>query len=96
MKIDLTQLVTESRNPASAQIDTLTTQEMLQVINQQDQLVALAVEKTLPQIAQAVDAIAAAFAQGGRLIYMAPVRLAVWVFWMPVSVRQPTAAIPTW
>lgn len=70
MKIDLTQLVTESRNPASAQIDTLTTQEMLQVINQQDQLVALAVEKTLPQIAQAVDAIAAAFAQGGRLIYM--------------------------
>ncbi|MBV7299485.1 N-acetylmuramic acid 6-phosphate etherase [Enterovibrio paralichthyis] len=70
MKIDLTQLVTESRNPASAQIDTLTTQEMLQVINQQDQLVALAVEKTLPQIAQAVDAVAAAFAQGGRLIYM--------------------------
>lgn len=70
MKIDLTQLVTESRNPASANIDTLTTQEMLQVINQQDQLVALAVEKTLPQIAQAVDAIAAAFAQGGRLIYM--------------------------
>ncbi|AMG29657.1 N-acetylmuramic acid 6-phosphate etherase [Grimontia hollisae] len=70
MKIDLTRLITESRNPASTQIDTLPTLEMLEVINQQDQLVALAVAQTLPQIALAVDAIAAAFAQGGRLIYM--------------------------
>lgn len=38
MKIDLTRLVTESRNPASEQIDTLSTLDMLQVINQQDQL----------------------------------------------------------
>lgn len=51
MNLDLTQLVTESRNPASADIDTLSTLEMLQVINHEDQLVALAVEKTLPQIA---------------------------------------------
>lgn len=43
MKIDLTRLVTESRNPASEQIDTLPTLDMLKVINQQDQLVALAV-----------------------------------------------------
>lgn len=70
MKIDLTRLVTESRNPASEQIDTLSTLDMLQVINQQDQLVALAVAQTLPQVAQAVEAITAAFAQGGRLIYM--------------------------
>ncbi|HIH0818508.1 TPA: N-acetylmuramic acid 6-phosphate etherase [Vibrio cholerae] len=70
MNIDLTRLVTESRNPASEQIDTLSTLDMLQVINQQDQLVALAVEQTLPQVAQAVEAITAAFAQGGRLIYM--------------------------
>ncbi|EKF9831301.1 N-acetylmuramic acid 6-phosphate etherase [Vibrio cholerae] len=70
MNIDLTRLVTESRNPASEQIDTLSTLDMLQVINQQDQLVALAVAQTLPQVAQAVEAITAAFAQGGRLIYM--------------------------
>ncbi len=70
MKIDLTRLVTESRNPASEQIDTLPTLDMLKVINQQDQLVALAVAQTLPQVAQAVEAIATAFAQGGRLIYM--------------------------
>ncbi|EOD9419100.1 N-acetylmuramic acid 6-phosphate etherase [Vibrio campbellii] len=70
MKIDLSRLVTESRNPASAEIDTLSTIEMLQVINQEDQKVALAVQAVLPQIAQTVDAITAAFASGGRLIYM--------------------------
>ncbi|TDE22311.1 N-acetylmuramic acid 6-phosphate etherase [Vibrio owensii] len=70
MKIDLSRLVTESRNPASAEIDTLSTIEMLQVINQEDQKVALAVQGVLPQIAQTVDAITAAFANGGRLIYM--------------------------
>ncbi|MBD1574915.1 MULTISPECIES: N-acetylmuramic acid 6-phosphate etherase [Vibrio] len=70
MKIDLTQLVTESRNPASANIDALNTVEMLAVINNEDKQVALAVEKTLPQIAQSVDLIATAFRQGGRLIYI--------------------------
>ncbi|MGR5111260.1 N-acetylmuramic acid 6-phosphate etherase [Vibrio jasicida] len=70
MKIDLSRLVTESRNPASAEIDTLSTIEMLQVINQEDQKVAIAVQAVLPQIAQTVDAITAAFANGGRLIYM--------------------------
>ncbi|MCP4956530.1 MAG: N-acetylmuramic acid 6-phosphate etherase [Photobacterium aquimaris] len=70
MKIDLTQLVTESRNYASQEIDTLSTIEILKVINDEDKKVALAVEHTLPAIAQTVDAIAAAFQNGGRLIYM--------------------------
>ncbi|HIF9277944.1 TPA: N-acetylmuramic acid 6-phosphate etherase [Photobacterium damselae] len=70
MKIDLSQLVTESRNQASNAIDTLSTLDMVTVINQEDQKVALAVEKTLPEVALAVDAIADAFMVGGRLIYM--------------------------
>ncbi|ARR51086.1 N-acetylmuramic acid 6-phosphate etherase [Photobacterium damselae subsp. damselae] len=70
MKIDLSQLVTESRNQASNAIDTLSTLDMVTVINQEDQKVALAVEKTLPEVALAVDAIADAFMAGGRLIYM--------------------------
>ncbi|MBD8513743.1 N-acetylmuramic acid 6-phosphate etherase [Photobacterium sp. CAU 1568] len=69
MKIDLNTLITESRNPASQTIDTLSTVDMLKVINDEDKQVALAVERTLPQVAQAVDAIAIAFQQGGRLIY---------------------------
>lgn len=70
MKIDLTSMITESRNLASADIDSLPTLDMLRVINREDQTVALAVEKTLPQVAQVVDAVAQAFRLGGRLIYM--------------------------
>lgn len=70
MKIDLTSMITESRNPASADIDSLPTLDMLRIINREDQTVALAVEKTLPQVAQLVDAVAQAFRLGGRLIYM--------------------------
>ncbi|MGF1728333.1 N-acetylmuramic acid 6-phosphate etherase [Photobacterium kasasachensis] len=69
MKIDLSKMVTESRNTASQHIDTLNTLDMLKVINDEDKKVALAVEQALPEIAQAVDVIAAAFQKGGRLIY---------------------------
>ncbi|WP_312241170.1 N-acetylmuramic acid 6-phosphate etherase [Pantoea sp.] len=69
MKIDLSKMITEGRNPASQNIDELSTEAMLRVINEEDKKVALAVEAILPQIAQTVDAISAAFQQGGRLIY---------------------------
>ena len=63
-------LLTEGRNPASEQIDRLPTLEMLQVINREDQTVALAVEHELANIARAVDEIAARFERGGRLFYI--------------------------
>ncbi|MDR0807175.1 MAG: N-acetylmuramic acid 6-phosphate etherase [Enterobacteriaceae bacterium] len=69
MNIDLSRLVTESRNSASEHIDQLSTIEMLTVINNEDKKVALAVEKELQHIASAVDVISQAFLQGGRLIY---------------------------
>lgn len=69
MKLDLSQMITEGRNPASQNIDELSTEAMLRVINDEDKKVALVVEAILPQIAAAVDAICAAFRAGGRLIY---------------------------
>lgn len=69
MQINLNKMITESRNPASAEIDTLSTMDVLTVINQEDKKVPLAVEAAIPQIAQVVDAVVRAFAQGGRLIY---------------------------
>lgn len=69
MAIDLSKMVTESRNPASENIDQLSTLDMLKVINQEDKKVPLAVECILPNIAQLVDKVAEAFHQGGRLIY---------------------------
>ena len=69
MKIDLSKLVTEKRNPNTINIDKVSTLEMVTMINNEDKLVALAVEKELSTIAKAVDVIAAAFEKGGRLIY---------------------------
>jgi N-acetylmuramic acid 6-phosphate etherase len=70
MSIDLSQLSTEQRNPATARIDSVSTLEMVRLINAEDQKVALAVERVLPEIAQAIDLIAAQFRQGGRLFYL--------------------------
>lgn len=69
MAIDLGHLVTESRNHHSEYIDTLSTLEMLKVINNEDKKVPFAVEATLPDIARLVDKVVTAFSQGGRLIY---------------------------
>jgi N-acetylmuramic acid 6-phosphate etherase len=63
-------LLTETRNPASANLDQLSTLDMLALINAEDAKVAAAVEAELGSIAQAVDAIAARFGEGGRLFYI--------------------------
>jgi N-acetylmuramic acid 6-phosphate etherase len=67
---ELAGLVTESRNPNSYDVDIMSTEEIVRLINQEDHLVAKAVEKEIPYIVQAVDIIAEAFRKGGRLIYI--------------------------
>ena len=68
--MDLAGLLTESRNPRTARIDTLPTSQMLQILNEEDATVAAAVAAQIPQIAAAVDAIAERMRQGGRLFYV--------------------------
>jgi N-acetylmuramic acid 6-phosphate etherase len=68
MTID--RLMTEQRNPSSANIDALPTEQMLRLINDEDRKVAEAVTAEIPNIARAVDAIAAAMENGGRLFYL--------------------------
>jgi N-acetylmuramic acid 6-phosphate etherase len=68
--MDLAALLTEQRNPASAQIDTVPTGEMLRVMNREDRKVAEAVEAEIPHIERAVDGIVEAFRNGGRLFYI--------------------------
>lgn len=67
---NLATLPTEARNPATEHIDELPTLDMLRVINDEDAAVTEAVAAVLPQIAQAIDAIAERFEQGGRLFYI--------------------------
>lgn len=62
--------VTEGLNPRTAHIDRADTLDIVRMINEEDRTVPLAVERELPQIAAAVDAIVAAMDAGGRLFYV--------------------------
>jgi len=66
----LEKLLTEQTNPASASIDTVSTEQMLRIINAEDRLVPEAVGLEIPHVARAVDAIVRAFEAGGRLFYI--------------------------
>ena len=68
--LELDKLATERRNSASMDIDSLSTLDMVRLINSEDKKTVQAVEKILPQIAQAVDLTAKALSAGGRLIYV--------------------------
>jgi N-acetylmuramic acid 6-phosphate etherase len=66
----LRKLLTEQTNRAAANLDQKSSLELSRIINAEDAKVAGAVKKALPQVACAIDEIAAALKRGGRLIYV--------------------------
>lgn len=60
---------TEQRNPASKNLDRMSSLEIVRLMNREDRKVAAAVSRQLPAIARAVDAVARRLGNGGRLIY---------------------------
>lgn len=66
----LAKMTTEGRNQNSLTLDTLATVDIIKLINDEDRTVADAVAREIPNIAQAVDLIVAAFQNGGRLFYV--------------------------
>ena len=65
----MSEVMTEYRNENTKDIDILPTIEMVKKMNEEDKIVALAVEDELEHIAQAVDIIAKQFLKGGKLYY---------------------------
>jgi len=65
----LSNLLTEQRNPESMTIDMASSLEIVTTINNEDKKVALHVEQRLPEIAEAVETIASKIREGGRLLY---------------------------
>ncbi len=63
-------LASEAQNPATTALDTLSVLGIARAIHREDAKVAAAVGRALPQIAQAIEAIAVAISRGGRLIYV--------------------------
>jgi N-acetylmuramic acid 6-phosphate etherase len=68
--VALRRLGTEGTNAASADLDRKSALEIARIINAEDAKVAKAVRQALRPIAQAIDLVAAALTQGGRLIYV--------------------------
>ncbi len=63
-------LPTEQPNPASCDLDRMSTEEVLRLINREDAGVAPAVAEVIPQITAAAEAIAECLVRGGRLFYV--------------------------
>jgi N-acetylmuramic acid 6-phosphate etherase len=61
---------TEQRNPASARLDEMGTEEILLLMNAEDRKVPDAVERALPRIGEAVELLVEAWGAGGRWIYV--------------------------
>lgn len=70
MAEDLARLGTESANPGSAAVDTMGVRQLLELMNDEDATVALAVRRALPDIAAAVEVVTACLRAGGRLVYV--------------------------
>lgn len=62
--------VTEQENPKTANLSSSSTEEILRLMNDEDALVADAVRRVLPAVAQAVDGIVSRVNAGGRLFYV--------------------------
>lgn len=67
---NITELTTETENKITQNIDSLSSLEIVSLINQEDATIANAVQKELPAIAAAVDEIAKRYQEGGRIIYI--------------------------
>lgn len=63
-------LTTEAVNPDTLMIDECTTEQMVQLMNQQDALVSAAIANEIPQIAGAVDILHDRLSAGGRMFYI--------------------------
>lgn len=67
---NLSSLLTEQRNERSMTIDQQSTKQILTILNQEDQTVALAVQEALPEIESATEVVCDALQNGGRLFYI--------------------------
>lgn len=70
MAVNLTGMTTETRNPRTMALDTMSELEIVTAMNEEDARVPLAIAKVLPEIAQAAAWAVESFEKGGRLFYM--------------------------
>ena len=64
------ELKTEKQNPKSSTIDSMSINEILVTINQEDQAIASAVECAIPEIEKTVEFTVTSIRKGGRVFYV--------------------------
>lgn len=69
MAVEIGNLSTEKRNPKTMNLDQLSVLEKVKIMNSEDKLVALAVERELESIAAVIEKSSELFGNGGRIIY---------------------------
>ncbi len=89
-------LTTESRNPRSKDIDQLNALQIAQLMNEEDAQVASAVGRELGNIAIAIEWVADAFRNSGRLFYLGQAHQGGWECWMLQNVRQLLVRLHPW
>ena len=62
--------ITEEENPKTRHLSSLSLREIVELMNDEDALVASAIRRVLPEVERAVEAIAARLQKGGRLFYI--------------------------
>ena len=67
--VDLDGLLTEGRNPNTMNLDEMSPLEIAKAMNEEDQHVALAVKRVLPEVAKAIEWGRESLSLGGRIIY---------------------------
>lgn len=73
--MDISRLTTESRNEHSSKLDTLTPEQFVDVMNNEDQKVAQFIKEENHAIAQLITQVIKGLNNGGRLIYMGAVQV---------------------
>ncbi|MCZ8534760.1 N-acetylmuramic acid 6-phosphate etherase [Psychrobacillus psychrodurans] len=66
----LEKLGTERANPKTKNLDIMTVKEIIKTMNEEDQTVALAVQRVLPQIEDAIYIVHKGLSNNGRLLYV--------------------------
>lgn len=94
--LELQKIATEQRNPNTMNIDTLSTLDMVKLINQEDHRVADAVGLVSDKIAQAVDVIADRLSRRTAHFTAAREPPGGWESWMLWSARPPTPQSRKW
>jgi len=67
---EIKNLITEARNPATFDIDSKSTLQILKLINSEDKKIPKVIKREIPQIAKGVELIVKSFKKGGRLFYI--------------------------